>query len=169
MAELFPDLAPAPARPLDTWLPANIGQLSMRIDAQGNWHHAGRPVRRQRMVRLFASLLRREGEAYFLVTPQEKFEVQVFDVPFIATAMAWRKNTLHFRTNVDDVVAVDAERPLTLRPAPQGLELAYVQVREGLEARLSRAVFYELISRLDENQHPLGITSAGCFFPLVCR
>ena len=119
------------------------------------------------MVRLFASLLRREGEDYFLVTPHEKFLVQVFDVPFIAIAMTWHQGRLYFRTNVDDVVAVDAEHPLRLRPSPLGGELAYVRVREGLDARLSRAVFYELISQLDETQNPPGITSAGEFFPLA--
>ncbi|KTT28516.1 DUF1285 domain-containing protein [Pseudomonas rhizoryzae] len=160
--------------PVHLWHPPFCGDIDMRIARDGTWYHQGTPITRPAMVRLFSTILRRDPERYVLVTPVECVGIQVEDVPFLAVDVEWRgsgqEQELDFLTNVGDRVAAGAEHPLRFaeqdgQPAP------YVQVRGGLEARLNRAVFYQLMERVEQGQREgqdwLGVWSRGVFFPVA--
>ncbi|HEY9213777.1 MAG TPA: DUF1285 domain-containing protein [Ancylobacter sp.] len=160
--------------PLERWNPPDCGEIDIRIDVEGVWHHAGTPIRRLGLVKLFASVMRREGERYVLVTPVEKLGIQVEDAPFLAVDMAGEGEgeTLIFRTNLDEAVRCDAAHPLRFDARPDSEELRpYIYVRRGLWARLTRSVFYELVERAQEREidgeRVLGVASGGTFFPIV--
>jgi len=156
--------------PVHLWNPAHCGTIDIRIDHQGAWHHEGRPIPREALVRLFSTVLRREPDgSYVLVTPAEKLTIAVEDVPFIAVEMAiegeGEAQTLILRTNVGDVVTVDAEHPLRVAPgaASDGL-VPYVLVRGGLEARLARPLVHELAEHFEQRGDEIGLVSSGHFF-----
>lgn len=154
------------------------GDLQMRIDRNGTWFYHGTPIGRKEMVRLFASVLRRYPDgSYWLVTPHEAGRVEVEDAPFLAVeaqiAGSGRDTVVSVRTNVDDTVTIDAEHPLKMVSAHGGEPIPYVVVRDGLDARLTRSVYYELVAHGCEYDNgkadadPLyGIWSRGTFFPL---
>lgn len=135
---------PAPARPVHLWNPAHCGHSGMRIEASGRWLHEGRPIARPEMVRLFASILRREPDGSFvLVTPVEKLTIDVEDAPFVAVEMAAEGEgdgqRLAFRLNTGEVLVAGPDHPLAVRDGRP-----YLLVRPGLEARLDRPVWLEL-------------------------
>lgn len=150
--------------PVERWDPPFCGHSRMRIARDGSWYHEGGPIRRPAMVRLFASILRREPDGgYVLVTPAEKLAIDVEDAPFVAVELKsegeGRNRTLAFRLNTDDVVVAGPDHPLRLdRGRP------YLAVRRGLDALVARPVFYELaeIALADG-----GVWSSGAFFPLA--
>ena len=158
--------------PVDKWNPPDCGDIDMEIRADGTWFYMGSPIGREALVRLFASVLRRDpdGKTY-LVTPVEKCGIRVEDAPFLAVEMhaegdgAARRLTL--RTNVGDVVAVDDAHPLRfeIEAATGGLK-PYVLVRGRLEALIARAVYYDLAERTVDHGGRMGVWSAGTFFPL---
>lgn len=136
--------APAPSRPVEAWNPPLCGHSGMRIEASGRWLHDGRPIARSELVRLFASILRREPDGSFvLVTPGEKLTIDVEDAPFVAVEMAAEGRgdgqRLAFRLNTGEVVIAGPDHPLRLRDGRP-----YLAVRGGLEARIDRAVWVEL-------------------------
>ena len=153
---------------------AVCGQFAMRIDRNGRWYHQGTPIGRPALVRLFAAVLHRVTDgSYWLVTPGEQGSIEVEDVPFVALEMrghgSGRERRLDFRTNLDEWVTAGPAHPLTLRRAgTPPVEVPYLLVRNGLEARLSRSVFYELVEEAEPapNGTGLGIWSAGSFFPI---
>ncbi|MGE0650814.1 MAG: DUF1285 domain-containing protein [Alphaproteobacteria bacterium] len=143
-----------------------------RILADGSWLHDGRPVARPALVRLFASVLRREPDgSYWLVTPTERAAVSVDDAPFVAVAMtvrgSGRDTEVRFRTNVDSWVRLDADHPLRIAGGTNGPR-PYVGVDSGLEALIARSVYYDLAARAatGPDGRP-GVWSAGGFFALV--
>lgn len=142
-----------------------------RIDRDGIWHHEGGPIGRKEMVKLFASVLRRdENGAYWLQTPVEKVPVWVEDAPFLAVELeaegAGPGRRLRVRTNLDDWVTLDAAHPLVLRESETGPR-PYVIVAGGLEARVTRSVYYQLAELAETGPGGVpGVRSAGCFFPL---
>lgn len=149
----------------------------MRIDRQQKWHYQGTPINRQRMVRLFSTVLRRESDdEYYLVTPVEKCRIEVEDVPFEAILLEvegeGEAQQLRLTTNVADEVAVDTQHPLRIETDPvSGEPSPYVLVRGRLEARLARSVFYQLVEKavqvsLDGTDW-LGVWSGGVFFKLM--
>jgi hypothetical protein len=148
----------------------------MRIAVDGTWHYLGTPIGRPAMVRLFASVLKRECDRYFLVTPVEKVGIKVDDAPFLAVAMeqdgSGQEPTLIFRTNVGDVVRCDAEHALRFE-AEEGTDgiKPYLHVRRGLWALVTRALFFDLVTlgevRELEGREQFGIASAGAFFPMA--
>lgn len=150
------------------------GKIDMHIDRDGKWFYHGTPIPRKEMVCLFASTLeRREDGSYWLVTPCEEAEIDVEDVPFLAVELfhcqCGRDRVISFRTNVDDLVTLD--RPGQLRTAPDAnSNPPYITVREGLEARLTRAVYYELVGlgseEIIDGERLYGIWSNGNFYPL---
>lgn len=154
----------------------DCGDLGIRIDRQGRWFYHGSPISRKEMVCLFASMLTRQDDnSYWLITPEERGRIQVEDVPFLAVEMyrsgSGRDMVLSFRTNVDEMVTVDDEHPLRIVECPQtGEKLPYVMIRDGLEARLTRAVYYELVAQGFEEkvggEDLYGLWSNGTFFPL---
>jgi hypothetical protein len=162
--------------PLERWNPPDCGEIDMRIGRDGTWFYAGTPINRPAMVRLFASVLKREGERYVLVTPVEKVGIRVEDAPFIAVDMASDKIgdevRLVFRTNLDDLVICDHEHPLRFETdgANGGLR-PYIYVRRDLWARLTPALALDLAAcgevREVEGEAMFGVASAGAFFPIV--
>jgi hypothetical protein len=150
------------------------GDLDIRIDRNGVWHYRGSPIPRKEMVCLFASTLCRAADGgYWLVTPAEMGRVEVEDVPFLAvelfTAGAGREQVLSVRTNVDEIVTIDDDHPLDVVTDPATAEPSpYVLVRDGLSARLTRSVYYEVVARgLEEKidgEQFYGVWSAGSFF-----
>jgi len=161
--------------PVHLWNPPYCGELDMRIARDGTWYHEGRPVRRDALVKLFSSVLKREDERYYLVTPVEKVGIQVDDCPYVARTVEITGNgtdqQVLFTLNTDQRVLVDEQHYLTVgystgsdEPHPT------VHVRNGLFALLSRSVFYQLVdlaeSRQEQQKIKLGIWSAGQFFEL---
>src|SRR3984957_8682202 len=163
-------LGPAPS-----WNPPDCGEIDMRIAADGTWFYNGSPIGRLPLVQLFASILRRDGEAYVLVTPVERVGIRVDDAPFLAVEMmveeAEGARRLSFRTNVEDFVTIDEDHPLRFEPgAAEGLK-PYALVRGGLWALVKRALFYDLVAlgetRVKDGEDWFGVVSAGVFFPMV--
>lgn len=162
--------------PVETWQPDFSGNMDMRIARDGTWFYLGSPIKRQKMVQLFASILRHDQDGtYYLVTPVEKFAITVDDAPFQAVAMdihgQGREQVLTFRTNVDDEVMASPEHPIRVEIDPVSEEPSpYVHVRAGLEALISRAIFYDLVElAVEEDRNgktQFGIWSAGVFFPI---
>jgi len=159
----------------DTWNPPFCGDLDMRIAADGTWFYLGSPIGRRPLVKLFSSVLRREGCAYFLVTPVEKCGISVDDAPFTAVEMTVTgegpDRAIQFRTNVDDHLEVSAGNPLRFARGAAGSVRPYVHVRRGLEALIVRSVFYDLVELgtvEDVGGTPwFGVRAGGSFFPVV--
>jgi hypothetical protein len=152
------------------------GVFDIRINRDGLWFYHGTPIGRRELVKLFASVLRRDSEGrYLLETPAEKGVIEVEDVPFVAVEVtakgAGRDQTLIFRTNIDENVVADAAHPLRIVVNPEtGEPSPYIEVRDRLEARLARAVYYELVELGGEEtmngENQFGVWSAGTFFVL---
>lgn len=152
------------------------GDLDIRIAADGTWYHDGVAIRRPALIKLFASVLKRDdGGDYWLVTPVERARIKVDDAPFLAVELRVEgtrtRPELVFRTNLDDWVTAGPSHPLEFRRRPNRADMApYVAVRDGLDALVTRAVFYELAERAIEAMRGgttrLGVESDGCFFPL---
>jgi len=151
---------------------ALLGDLQMRIDRDGRWHYQGSPITRLPLVKLFASVLRYEDDgAYWLVTPAERGRVEVEDVPFVAVAVraegAGRDQRLTFRSNLDEEVPLDGAHPLRLSREPtSGAAIPYILIRDRLEARILRPVFYHLVELGEQIGEEFGVWSSGRFFPL---
>lgn len=150
---------------------ADCGDLGLAIDREGSWSYRGSPIQRPGLVKLFASVLHRTGDGrYWLVTPGERGVVDVADVPFVAVALTVAgegpERTVRLGTNLDEWVTVGPAHPLRLGPQPDGSIAPYVAVRDGLEARLARPVFYELVEHGEETPAGFGIWSQGAFFVL---
>lgn len=170
---------PAPARPVDRWNPDFCGDIDMRIGADGTWHYMGTPIGRPALVKLFASILRKDPERYVLVTPVERVGIIVDDAPFIAVEMATQAGTegvaptISFRTNVDDVVTVGPDHPLRFERDAEGGLKPYVRIRGDLWALVKRALMYDLVELGEE--HPardggateFGVSSMGAFFAMA--
>ncbi len=146
--------------PVDKWNPPDCGDIDMHIAVDGTWFYLGTPIGRPALVRLFSTILRREADGrYVLVTPVEKVGLKVEDAPFVAVRVdaegEGQARRLRFLTNVGDEVVAGPEHPL--RVAFRGAEpRPYVHVRGGLEARVSRAVFYELVAMAEERTTEAG-------------
>jgi hypothetical protein len=171
LAEIAQAVADKRLPPVAQWNPPHCGHSAMQIKADGTWFHEGSPIGRPAMVRLFSTILRREADGgYVLVTPVEKLDIDVDDVPFIAVEVnsegEGRDRRLAFRTNVGDVVIAGPDHPLRFVQFEDGPR-PYLMVRAGLEARMARPVYYELAQlALDEGGDPVGLWSDGAFFPL---
>lgn len=176
------ELAPGPAEPArKARMPVEWGTLPFLIRRDGSWLYRGSPIPRKELVCLFASVLRRDAEgAWRLETPAERGRIEVEDAPFVAVELDWsgdgRQQIMSFRTNIDQVVAAGPDHPirvshdvLTSEPVP------YILLRDGdgahgIEARIGRAVYYELVAlavpEYVGTQLMLGVWSSGVFFPL---
>ena len=158
--------------PVEHWNPAHCGDIDIRIARDGTWYHLGRPILRHHIVRLFSTILRKEADGYHLVTPVEKLRIKVEDAPFVAVLLrcegAGLSQRLVFTTNVGDEVELDAAHLLRVVINPNSGEPSpYVHVRGGLEAKLSRAVFYQLVELAETDAHGvLGVKSNGHYFVL---
>ena len=159
--------------PVHLWDPPFCGDLDMRIATDGTWYYLNSPIGRPALVKLFASVLKREGDKYFLVTPVEKCGITVDDAPFLAVEMRLEQENpgpvLKFRTNVDDWVTCGGEHRLRFEPEPGtgGLK-PYLHVRRDLWAKVTRALFYDLVELGEERdvsgRRMFGVASGGEFF-----
>jgi len=152
-------------------------QYDMRIARDGTWFYHGSPIGRIALVKLFATVLRRDDAGdFWLITPAERGRITVEDVPFVAVEVqadgAGEAQTLSFRTNLDEWVTAGPDHPIRV---DGGAELSdapapYILIRDRLEARIGRAVFYELVTLAEERHTPqgieLGVWSGQTFFPL---
>ncbi len=157
----------------EPWNPPYCGDIGLAIASDGTWSYRGSPIRRLALVKLFASVLRREEDGrHYLVTPIEKVDVAVEDAPFLAVAMEvlgqGRAQTLIMRTNLDDVVRIGRQCPLRFAPSRTGVIKPYVRVRGGIEALVTRALTYDLAELLvEDTAGQMGLWSEGLFFPLA--
>jgi len=160
--------------PVDQWHPDHCGDSEMRIAADGTWYHQGSPIGRPEMVRLFSTILRREEDgSYVLVTPAEKLDIAVDDAPFLAVHLnsegSGPERRLAFRLNTGEPVIADADHAISMRGTAEEPR-PYLHVRRGLEALISRPVFYELahiaMHEADKDNGAIGVWSCGHFFPL---
>lgn len=160
--------------PVDRWDPPYCGDIGMAIRADGTWFYAGSPIGRMPLVKLFASVLRKDADGrHYLVTPVEKVDVAVADAPFLAVEMEVRDpgpaQTLVFRTNVDDIVSCGPQHPLRFveEQGSGGLK-PYLAVRGRLEALVTRALYYDLVElAVAAPDGTLCIASGGARFPLA--
>jgi hypothetical protein len=162
--------------PVHLWNPPFCGDLDMRIASDGTWYYLASPIGRPALVKLFASVLKREGDKYFLVTPVEKCGIVVEDAPFLAVEFdveeGDRGRTLCFRTNVDDWVVCGSDHALRFEPEPAtgGLK-PYLHVRSGLWAKVTRTLFFDLVELGEERDIGgacmFGVVSAGTFFAMA--
>lgn len=161
--------------PVHLWNPDFCGDIDMRIARDGTWYYLGTPIGRKPMVRLFSTIMRRDGDDYFLITPVEKVRIKVDDAPFVAVILEvegeGEQQVLRFTTNVEDVTQAGSEHPMRVLIDPQTDEPApYIHVRDNLDALIHRNVFYQLVElsvpREIDGQHWLGVWSGGVFFPI---
>lgn len=161
--------------PVHLWNPAYCGEIDMRITSDGTWYYLGTPIGRPALVKLFSSILRKDPERYVLVTPVEMVGIVVEDAPFIAVALELEKTEagpkLTFRTNVDDYVTAGPDHPMRFAPDVKGGLKPYVHVRGDLWAKVSRAVFYDLVAlgeeRTIDGALMFGLASNAAFFPMI--
>ncbi|WP_408886987.1 DUF1285 domain-containing protein [Limobrevibacterium gyesilva] len=179
--QVTPGVKSAPVGGRPPRVPFECGDLPFLIKRDGTWMYRGSPIGRKELVCLFASVLQREADgSFWLQTPAERGRIEVEDAPFVAVELDWtgvgRQQTLTLRTNVDQLVTAGAEHPiriahdlLTCEPTP------YLHVRPGrgrlpIEARIGRAVYYELVALAEPHvvhgRRMLGVWSCNCFFPL---
>ncbi|WP_374572916.1 DUF1285 domain-containing protein [Phenylobacterium sp.] len=167
--------AQAPGRglpPVHLWNPARSGEIDIVIRRDGRWIHEGAAINREALVRLFSTVLRKDPDGYWLVTPVEKMRIRVEDAPFIAVRVDRAPDgTLRFATNVGDEVEAGPEDMIRVETDPAtGEPRPYLHVRRGLEALIARPVFYELVEMAEEREGPdgprLGVSSQGQWFDL---
>jgi hypothetical protein len=162
--------------PVERWNPPFCGDLDMRIAADGTWFYLKTPIGRPALVKLFASVLKREGDRYFLVTPVEKCGITVDDAPFLAVELNIEDTAagrvLRFRTNVDDWVACGPQHALRFEPeAGTGGLKPYLHVRRDLWAKVTRTLFFDLVEIGEERDVDgnamFGVMSMGTFFAMA--
>jgi hypothetical protein len=164
----------APGRglpPVHLWNPAHCGEIDIVIKRNGLWFHEGTPIGREALVRLFSTVLRKDPDGIYLVTPVEKMKITVEDAPFVAVRVDRVGEALRFLTNVGDVVEAGPDNAIRVETDPETGEPApYLHVRRGLEALIARPVFYELVELAQERETPEGprleVASNGVWFPV---
>jgi hypothetical protein len=176
IAAMLPREAGKGPPPVHLWNPPFCGDIDMKIDADGTWFYQKTPIGRHALVKLFASVLKREGEKYFLVTPVEKVGIAVAEVPFLAVEMKTengeRGTSLRFRTNVDDWVTAGPGHALRFEEdAENGGLKPFLHIRRDLWAKVTRALFYDLVELGEERDVGgtlmFGVSSADEFFPMM--
>ncbi len=158
--------------PVHLWNPPFCGDLDMRIARDGTWFYLGTPIGRFELVKLFSTILRRDGDDYFLVTPVEKVGITVDDAPFVAVDFNAVDDGLVFETNVGDFVAAGPDHPIRVERDPEtGEPSPYILVRSNLEALIDRKSFYRLVdvgvTQAVNGVDWFGVTSNGAFFGII--
>ena len=176
LSELISAQSEGKRPPVEQWNPPYCGNIGLAIRADGTWHYQNSPIQRAALVKLFASVLRRDADGrHYIVTPVEMFDVAVEDAPFLAVEMqvdgAGTEQKLTFRTNVDDIVCCGPDHPIRFveEEGSGGLK-PYILVRGRLEALVSRAVYYDLIELAlpsESNAEDLHLWSGGKRFSVV--
>ena len=162
--------------PVDSWNPNFCGDLDIRIAKDGSWFYEGSKINRINLVKLFSSILKKEGEKYFLVTPMEKIGITVDAAPFVANSLDLlgkaRAQKLSFTTNVGETFSLNYDHPIRIEYKPQTNEpIPYVVVKRNLEALIDRKSFYRLINLGSVENYKgkkwFGVWSNNCFFPVI--
>ncbi|MEM8728691.1 MAG: DUF1285 domain-containing protein [Pseudomonadota bacterium] len=158
--------------PVDKWNPPFCGDLDMRIARDGTWFYQGTPIGRPELVRLFSSILRKDGESYFLVTPVEKVGLVVDDAPFVAVDFERSGDgpdqSLRFETHVGDYAVAGPDCPIrVVRDPVTGEPSPYILIRRNLEALIDRKSFYRLVDIGAHHDGWFGLWSQGTFFPVI--
>lgn len=158
--------------PVHLWNPPFCGDLDMRIARDGTWFYLGTPIGRHQLVRLFSSILKKEGDAYFLVTPVEKVGITVEDAPFVAVDFeargTGRDQVLEFHTHVGDSAIAGPDHPIRVDRDPEtGEPSPYVLIRANLEALIDRKSFYRLVDLGAHHDGWFGLWSSGRFFAVI--
>ena len=162
--------------PVHLWNPPFCGDLDIRIARDGTWFYLGTPIGRPGLVKLFSSILRKDDDQYFLVTPVEKVGITVDDAPFVAldftTTDEGPDQILRFTTHVDDTVAAGPDNPIRVVRDPEtGEPSPYILMRANLEALIDRKSFYRLVDLGTVEPHDgddwFGVWSMGTFFPII--
>ncbi|MBV0891646.1 DUF1285 domain-containing protein [Paracoccus sp. Z118] len=152
--------------PVHLWNPDYCGEMDLTIRADGTWVHEGRPIARPEMVKLFASILKREGDRFFLVTPVEKLGITVEDAPFLAVDAEIGADRITFTTNTGDEVTAGPQNPIRVDER-DGAPRPYVHVRRGLDALIDRKTFYRLVDAAQvDAEDRLVLRSDGATFVL---
>lgn len=161
----------APGRglpPVHLWNPAHSGEIDIVIKPDGRWVHEGATISREALVRLFSTVLRKDPDGIYLVTPVEKLRITVEDAPFVAVRVDRDGEALRFLTNVGDEVMAGPDNAIRVEIGEGGEPRPYLHVRRGLEALISRSVFYELVEMAESRDTPdgetLGVSSNGAWF-----
>ena len=162
--------------PVHLWTPAFCGDIDMRIARDGTWYYLGTPIGRAPLVKLFSSILKREGDAYFLVTPVEKVGIIVDDAPLLANDFEisgeGAAQTLTFTTKTEDVATLGPDHPLRVERNPvTGEPSPYILIRSDLWALIDRKSFYRMVDLGCHETHGghkwFGLWSSGQFFPVI--
>ena len=162
--------------PVHLWNPPHCGDLDIRIARDGTWFYMGTPIGRPELVRLFSTILRKDGDSYVLVTPVEKVGITVEDAPFVAVDFelegSGQAQTLTFTTNVADTVKAGLDAPIRIERDPKtGEPSPYVRIRANLDALIDRKSFYRLVdigtSEIYQGKDWFGVWSGGQFFPII--
>ena len=158
--------------PVHLWNPPFCGDLDIRIARDGTWFYLGTPIGRPALVKLFASILKKEAGKYYLVTPVEKVGIQVDDAPFVAVDVDHRDGDLHFTTQVGDTMIAGPDHPIRVERDPEtGEPSPYVLVRSNLEALIDRKSFYRLVDlglhEIWKGESWFGLRSQSTFFPII--
>ena len=162
--------------PVHLWNPPHCGDLDIRISRDGTWFYMGTPIGRPELVRLFSTILRKDGDSYVLVTPVEKVGITVEDAPFVAVDFelegSGQAQTLTFTTNVADTVKAGPDAPIRIERDPKtGEPSPYVRIRANLDALIDRKSFYRLVdigtSEIYHGKDWFGVWSGGQFFPII--
>jgi hypothetical protein len=160
--------------PVERWNPDYCGEIDMRIARDGTWFYMGTPINRPALVRLFATVLRKDPDRHVLVTPVERVGIEVEDAPFLAVEMAVEgegdARQIAFRTNVDDVVQAGPAHPLRFEQGAGGGVKPYIRVRGELWALVTRPLALDLVAlgeeRLLDGKTLFGVTASGMFYPI---
>ncbi len=158
--------------PIHLWNPPFCGDIDMRIARDGTWFYEGTPINRPGLVRLFSTILKKEGDSYVLVTPVEKVGITVDDAPFVAVDFEVKGESadqlLQFETNVGDIALAGPDAPIhVVRDEATGEPSPYVMVRDGLEALIDRKSFYRLVEIGAHHEGWFGLWSGGVFFGVI--
>ncbi|HWF63390.1 MAG TPA: DUF1285 domain-containing protein [Rhizomicrobium sp.] len=155
--------------PVERWNPPYCGDSGMRIAGDGTWFHQGAVITRPALVRLFSTILRKDDDGFMLVTPVEKLSIAVEDAPFVAVLMEANGKAadmhLTFTTNVGDKITAGPDHALRFIPdAKTGAPIPYLHVRQGLEAKLARPVYYAMVELAVARGGDFGVWSDGIYF-----
>ena len=158
--------------PVESWDPPFCGDLDIRIARDGTWFYLGTPIGRPELVRLFSTILRKDGDAYFLVTPVEKVGIIVDDAPFVAVDFeatgAGDAMSIKFETNMGDTAIAGSDNPIRVERDPNtGEPSPYIHIRAGLEALIDRKSFYRLVDIGAHHDGWFGLWSGGAFFKII--
>ena len=158
--------------PVHLWNPPFCGDLDMRIARDGTWFYQGTPIGRFELARLFSTILKREGDKYFLVTPVEKVGITVDDAPFVAVDFEATGTgdtmSIKFETNMGDTATAGADNPIRVERDPKtGEPSPYIHIRAGLEALIDRKSFYRLVDIGAHHEGWFGLWSGGAFFKII--